>query len=156
MKLLCEVDKFKQSVANGEDRKAADKYFDARPGMSCVLVGLPDRKTFSQNNAIWRDWSEAARLLGYTKEQIYAEIQLSDDFADLFYVDENYSLRTGERIPRFRGLSELNKEETKDLITRYREWLQSWIDSEYGEPVPVEWSRDERKEELYLQSKGDM
>lgn len=152
MNFLCETKSLKNAVYYPDDLERVSEYLDGKH-ISLVMVTIAGAKTLSQLGAIWRDWQEAGKLLHMTKEQIYAEIMLSPEFEDLFLV-KTHVLRTGKRQLRYRGLSEFDKHETGELISRYREWLQSWIDLEYGEPMPVEWSRDHLKEQAYL-NKGE-
>ena len=155
MKYLCDIKKFIGSIYYKDDREAAQKYFESKPGMNLVLVSLPNAKTLSQNAAIWRDWSIAGEFLHLTKEEIYCTLRLADEFSDLFLIAD-FNRRTGEEKLRYRGLSEFDKIETSEFIPRYREYLQSWIDGEYGETMLVEWSRDEEKERQYIESRfGD-
>jgi hypothetical protein len=124
----------------------AKAYFNANP-MRYALVSLPNAKTHSQNSAIWRDFSIAGQFLYCSKEAVYNELRLSPEFEDLFFVDD-FSIRTGECRKRYRGLSELDKEETIEFISRYREILQAWIDDRHGEAMLVAWSRDKNKERI--------
>ena len=148
---LCNKQKYLASINFNDDRKKAEQEFATHGEL--IETTAHTNKTLSQNSAIWRDFQIAGRLLYMSKEQIYTEILIADEFDDLFYLPENVSRRTGEVKPRYRTLSELSKEETSEFIPRYREYLQAWINDQYGEIVPVDWSRDEEKEKQYWDSR---
>lgn len=149
-KYLCNLKKYIKSIHFDDDRKQAEDEFENYGAL--IQTTAHTAKTSSQHGAFWRDCTIAAKLLHLTKAEIYFTLQTAEEFNDLFYLPENINKRTGEVVPRFRGMSELSKQEMTDFIPRYREFLQSWIDQEHGELVQVDWSRNEEKERAYWQS----
>ena len=141
MKVLVDAKKYYDAIIFKSDKDHFDEeYGDPKRFSNGIHTILPNHKTISQNSSIWRDWTEAARLLYCTKEYIYYRLQHAEEFSDIW-------LSKIDGIWTFRSLSSLSKAETSDFIPRYREWLQAKINEKYGEWTYIQWSSQENLEQ---------
>jgi len=147
MKILCETQKYFESIANGEDRKKFEKkYFSNKTfeQMPLIQTTLYDAKTRHQIGAIWGDWTMVANKLYTSPECIYYELikdkRLSDCWAEETTIGQNKT-----KSYRFITLSGFSKDHIIDtnFITRYRDILQERVNKEYGEYVYLKWFKKE-------------
>lgn len=139
MKILCDASLFYNSIFNQQEKDEFKKHYGSPDKFfNGIYVSLPNDKTLSQNALIWRDWSEVARLLYTTKETIYWMLLRADEFVDVWTEKVNGAYRV-------RTLSALNKQETSEFIPRYRDYLQEFVNQEYGEWTAINWSQSEKE-----------
>ena len=137
MKLLVDSRKFRECIANAEDRGRFDEYMSGARNystMPLMSVTLPQAKTLTQLGAIWLDFTTIARLMHTDPSMIYRLCIRADQLEDCWmHQDEG-----GEW--HFTTLSGLTKEQMSAAIPRIREYLQHVVNGAYGEWVPVVWA----------------
>ena len=140
MKLLVDSRKFRESLANAEERAKFDSYFAGGRNldtMPLLSVTLPQSKTLTQLAAIWVDYTTVGALLHCDKSYVYYLCLRAESLSDIWLQQDEFG------IWQFSTLSGLTKEQTSDAIPRLRDYMQELVNSSYGEWVPIEWAEKE-------------
>ncbi len=137
MRVLVDSRKFRDAIANAEDRGRFDEYMSGPRNystMPLMSVTLPQAKTLTQLGAIWLDFTTVARLLHTDPSMLYLQCLRAEQLTDVWVQLDN------DGRYHFISLSGLTKEQMSVAIPRIREYLQHVVNGAYGEWVPVVWA----------------
>ena len=136
MKLLVDSRKFRDAIANAEDRGRFDEYMSGPRNystMPLMSVTLPQAKTLTQLGAIWLDFTTVARLLHVDPTYVYYLCMRTDKLSDIWLQERDGGWH-------FSTLSGLTKEETSAASPRLRDYMQEMVNLAHGEYVPIVWA----------------
>ena len=136
MKLRCDTGKLFAALANADDRQKFSEYFSGRrtfESMPLVEVSLPNKKTITQNNALWRDFEIAGKLLHCDSTFVYYQCLKAEQLQDVW-------LKETDDGWKFCSLSQLTKDNMTTATPQIHDYLQGLINDEYGEWVVINWS----------------
>ncbi len=137
MKCLVDSRKFRDAIANAEDRGRFDEYMSGPRNystMPLMSVTLPQAKTLTQLGAIWLDFTTVARLMHTDPSMLYLQCLRAEQLIDVWVQvgsDGRY---------HFVSLSGLTKEQMSVAIPLIRDYLQHLVNGSYGEWTPIVWA----------------
>ena len=149
MKILCQSKLFYESISDAEARaKFKKKYFSGGKNfynMPLIQVVLYDAKTRHQLGAIWRDWTVVSKLMFTDPNTVYYWCIKAPCLSDCWVIESQYGKNSDKKSWSFITLSGFTKDHIieTNFIPRYRDFLQQKVNEEYGEYIPIEWSKKE-------------
>lgn len=137
MKCLVDSRKFRDAIANAEDRGRFDEYMSGPRNystMPLMSVTLPQAKTLTQLGAIWLDFTTVARLMHCDPSIVYLQCLRAEQLIDVW-------VQVGsDGHCHFTTLSGLTKEQMSIAIPLIRDYLQHLVNGSYGEWTPIVWA----------------
>jgi len=137
VKCLVDSRKFRDAIANAEDRGRFDEYMSGARNyrtMPLMSVTLPQAKTLTQLGAIWLDFTTVARLMHTDPSMLYLQCLRAEQLTDVWVQLDN------DGRYHFVSLSGLTKEQMSVAIPLIRDYLQHLVNDSYGEWTPIVWA----------------
>jgi hypothetical protein len=139
MRILVQSNRFRESIANSEDRNKFDNYFSGLrsiKAMPLLRVTLPEAKTLTQLGTIWLDFTTVSGFMHCEPSYIYYQCLRAESLRDIWLQEKDGDWH-------FSTLSGLTKEQASAAIPRLRDFMQKIVNDAYGEWMPIIWASKE-------------